>query len=159
LLTALITDAYGDLGATVATARDSVPENDLAGRWVAAATAYRDWAKSETQQFALILGLPVPGYVAPQEGPARAAARDAMAQLADLFIRAANLGRLGRPLLEDVSPHVVRCGHAKHPQLDAMRPPEIFQAMIHAWATLHGITSLDAYGHLDWMGPESRDAL
>src|SRR5215216_2099690 len=41
LLTALITDAYGDLGATVARARDSVSEEDLAGRWVAAATAYR----------------------------------------------------------------------------------------------------------------------
>jgi hypothetical protein len=31
--------------------------------------------------------------------------------------------------------------------------------MIHAWATLHGITSLDAYGQLDWMSPEARDAL
>jgi AcrR family transcriptional regulator len=93
LLTALIIDAYGDLGRTVARARDSVTEDDLAGRWVAAATAYRDWARSEPQQFALILGLPVPGYVAPEEGPTTDAAKDAMAQLADLFIRAANLGR------------------------------------------------------------------
>src|SRR3954449_6016261 len=128
LLTALITDAYGHLGATVATARDSVPEDDLAGRWVAAATAYRDWAKSEPQQFALILGLPVPGYVAPQEGPTSDAAKEAMAQLADLFIRAANLGRLGRPLLEEVSPDVVSCAHDKHPELDGIVPPESFQA-------------------------------
>ena len=159
LLTALITDAYGDLGATVATARDSVPEDDLAGRWVAAATAYRDWARSEPQQFALILGLPVPGYVAPQEGPTTDAAKDAMAQLADLFVRAANLGRLGPPLLDEVSPLMVRCAHDKHPELDGIVPPESFQAMIHAWATLHGITSLDAYGQFDWMSPEARDAL
>jgi AcrR family transcriptional regulator len=159
LLTALITDAYGALGAHVATARDSVAEDDLAGRWVAAATAYRDWAKSEPQQFALILGLPVPGYVAPQEGPTTEAAKDAMAQLADLFVRAANLGRLGPPLLNEVSPDMVRCAHDKHPELDGIVPPESFQAMIHAWATLHGITSLDAYGHLDWMSVEARDAL
>jgi hypothetical protein len=31
-------------------------------------------------------------------------------------------------------------------------PPESFQAMLHAWASLHGFTSLEAYGHLDWMG-------
>jgi hypothetical protein len=45
------------------------------------------------------------------------------------------------------------------PELDGIVPPESFQAMIHAWATLHGVTSLDAYGHLDWMSPEARDAL
>ena len=38
-------------------------------------------------------------------------------------------------------------------------PPESFQAMLQAWATLHGITCLEAYGHLDWMSPEARDAL
>ena len=38
-------------------------------------------------------------------------------------------------------------------------PPESFQARIYAWATLHGITSLDAYGQFDWMTPEARDAL
>ena len=55
--------------------------------------------------------------------------------------------------------------------LDAMEdpahpnyPPELRDKvgprnMIHAWATLHGITSLDAYGQLDWMSPEARDAL
>ena len=31
--------------------------------------------------------------------------------------------------------------------------------MLHAWATLHGFTSLEAYGHFDWLEPEARDAL
>ena len=31
--------------------------------------------------------------------------------------------------------------------------------MLLAWAGLHGFTSLEAYGHLDWIGPEARDAL
>ena len=31
--------------------------------------------------------------------------------------------------------------------------------MLQAWAALHGFTSLEAYGHLDWLTPEARDAL
>ena len=38
-------------------------------------------------------------------------------------------------------------------------PDESFQAMLHAWAGLHGFTSLEANGHLDWITPEARDAL
>ena len=33
LLTELIVDAYTELGTAVATARDSVPEKDIGGRW------------------------------------------------------------------------------------------------------------------------------
>ena len=159
LLTDLITDAYVDLGGFIAAARDTVPPEDVPRRWVAAATAYREWAKREPQQFSLILGLPVPGYIAPEDGRTTEAARDAMSQLSDLFVRAAQTGRLGRPVLTEVSPHMASCAHEKHPELDGLVPPESFQAMMHAWATLHGITSLETYGQLDWMAPEARDAL
>jgi len=159
LLTDLITDAYVDLGSFIAQARDAVPTDDVPGLWVAAATAYREWAKREPQQFSLILGLPVPGYIAPEDGRTTDAARDAMSQLSDLFVRAAQTGRLGRPVLAEVSPHMASCAHEKHPELDGLVPPESFQAMMHAWAALHGITSLETYGQLDWMAPEARDAL
>src|SRR3954471_23487302 len=69
LLTALITDAYDDLGAQVAGARTGVADDDIGGRWALAAEAYRAWAHREPQQFALILGMPVPGYAADDEGP------------------------------------------------------------------------------------------
>jgi hypothetical protein len=35
----------------------------------------------------------------------------------------------------------------------------MFQAMLHSWASLHGFTSLEAHGHLNWMSQEARDAL
>jgi hypothetical protein len=38
-------------------------------------------------------------------------------------------------------------------------PGDVFQAMLNAWAGLHGFTSLEAYGHFDWVSPEARDAL
>ena len=47
LLTELIADAYRDLGQTVAQARDRHDADDVAGLWVAAGRAYRDWARRE----------------------------------------------------------------------------------------------------------------
>ena len=145
--------------AKVAAAREKRDPDDIGGRWIAAGTAYRDWARREPQQFALILGMPVPGYVAPQEGPTTDAAKDAMSQLSALFIRAAELGVLKEPLVREVSDEMAACAVDKHPELGDLVPPESFQAMIQTWATLHGITCLDAYGQFDWMTDEAREAL
>jgi len=159
LLTALIADGYGVLGAQVAEALRPLPADDLAGRWLAAATAYREWARSEPQQFALVLGMPVPGYVAPDEGPTTEAAKAAMGQLASIFVAAAEAGRLGVPLVTEVSGAVTGCQKDKHGELVGIVPPESFQAMMHTWAMLHGFVSLEVYGHFDWLEPDARDAL
>jgi AcrR family transcriptional regulator len=159
LLTALIVDGYGSLGAAVGDALRTLPADDLAGRWMAAAGAYRDWARGEPQQFALILGMPVPGYSAPDEGPTTEAAKAAMAQLSSLFVAAATSGRLGAPLIREVSAAMTACQHAKHDELEGVLPPESFQAMLQTWAMLHGFVSLEAYGHFDWIEPDARDAL
>ena len=31
--------------------------------------------------------------------------------------------------------------------------------MLQAWASLHGFTCLEAYGHFDWVGEEAREEL
>jgi AcrR family transcriptional regulator len=159
LLTALITDAYNDLGDRIAATRDEAPESDIGGRWLAAAQAYRSWARQEPEQFALILGMPVPGYAAEDEGPTTEAAKRAMSQLSALFVEAAQRGKLHRPLIRHCDESLLTCADDKHPELNGVLPPESFQAMLHAWASLHGFTSLEAYGHLDWLTPEARDAL
>ena len=159
LLTDLIADAYRELGATVAEARERCAADDVAGRWLAAGKAYRDWARREPAQFALILGMPLPGYVAPEEGPTTDAARDAMAQLAALFLRAAELGVLGDPLVTEVSDEMVDCAREKHVELSDLISPATHQAMIGAWATLHGATCLDVYGQFDWMPEDAREEL
>jgi AcrR family transcriptional regulator len=159
LLTDLIADAYRQLGSVVAAAREAVPDDDIGGRWLATASAYRQWARSEPQRFALILGMPVPGYTAPDEGPTTEAAAAAMAELAELFVRASTKGKLRKPLIRDVAPEMAACAADKHPELQDVVPPESFQAMLQAWASLHGFTSLETYGHLDWIGEEARDAL
>jgi AcrR family transcriptional regulator len=159
LLTDLIADAYRQLGREIAGAREQVDARDIGARWLAAASAYRNWARREPQQFALALGMPVPGYVAPDDGPTTEAAKGAMAQLADLFVSAAQLGKLRKPLVPEASAAVAACEMDKHPELEDLVPPESFQAMLQTWASLHGFTSLEAHGHLDWFEPEARDAL
>jgi AcrR family transcriptional regulator len=159
LLGDLISDTYEHLGAAVAKARDSVDPDDIGGRWFAAATAYREWARSQPQRFALVFGLPVPGYVAPEDGPTTEAAKRAMSQLGDLFVSAALAGQLRPPLVTEASEALADCASEKHPELDGLVPPESFQAMLQAWASLHGFTCLEAYGHFDWVGEEAREAL
>jgi AcrR family transcriptional regulator len=161
LLSTLIVDAFNELGTVVAEARDSVPAADVWGRFLAVAQAYRSWAKHEPIRFALILGMPVPGYAAPKEGPTTEAAIRAMAQLKALFIDAAERGVLERPLLgkaDDAVHEQCEVERTEHPD-DPPVPPEVFQAMLHCWASLHGFSSLDAHGHLEWLSPEAREAI
>jgi AcrR family transcriptional regulator len=162
LLNVLIADAYGALGRLVAEARDALPADDLGGRFMAVSQAYRRWARSEPQQFALLFGLPLPGYVAPEDGPTTEAARGAMSELSRLFVDARDHGRLGAPLLREAPPAICAMYAVKHADAD-MKAPDIpaesFQAMLHAWAALHGFTSLEAYGHFDWMGDDAREEL
>ena len=65
LLTALIVDAYNDLGAGVERAVRRC-DDDPRVQLHAAATAIRRWAQRHPHEYALIFGSPVPGYEAPQ---------------------------------------------------------------------------------------------
>ena len=161
LLTALIADTYDELGAVVAAARERVPTDDIWGRFLAVANAYRSWANHDPVRFALILGMPVPGYAAPEDGPTTEAAIRAMSQLKAIFFDAAEQGALGAPLLTEVHEALRECTEVEkqtHPD-EPDQSPEMFQAMLHSWASLHGFTSLEAHGHLGWMSQEARDAL
>lgn len=162
LLTALIVDAYDDLGAAVAAAREQVAADDLPGRILAVAQAYRQWVVNEPQRFALIFGMPVPGYAAPEQGATTEAAQRAMVQLKSIYSEAAQRERLGAPLVQHVEPVLATAIAQKHEGDDidpADLAPETFQACMHTWAWLHGFVSLETYGHFDFFPPEARDAL
>src|SRR5574341_2541245 len=65
LVTALIIDAFTSFGDSQLEARDSIPEEDLTGRFRAIGIAYRNWAHIYPQRYQLIFGTPIPGYEAP----------------------------------------------------------------------------------------------
>jgi AcrR family transcriptional regulator len=158
LLNVLIADAYVALGRAVAVARDAVPVDDVWRRYLAIAQAYRQWAREEPQMFSLILGMPVPGYKAPENGPTTEAAQGAMAQLGQVFFDAHRLGVLAEPMTGPANADVASHKAEKH-HVDHDMPAANFQAMLHCWAMLHGFTALEAYGHLDWLGEKGRDGL
>jgi AcrR family transcriptional regulator len=68
LLTALILDAYNDLGAAAEQADAAITDRaDGRARWLAVARAIRAWAVAKPAEYALLYGSPVPGYAAPPE--------------------------------------------------------------------------------------------
>jgi len=107
LLTALIADSFTDLATALEQARDTVPTDDLGGRMVAICQALRSWAVRGPHRFALVLGPPVPGYAAPEEGPTTEAAHRAMAALKSVVYEAKVVGRLRPPQRTEVDPGLV----------------------------------------------------
>lgn len=90
LLTALITDAYDEVGQTAEAATAATVGLPFAERWLVLASAIRDWANANRHEYALIYGSPVPGYAAPQDTVAPAV-RVTMAML-DLLVDAVATG-------------------------------------------------------------------
>ena len=158
LLNVLIADAYVALGAAVAAAREAVPVEDVWRRFLAIAQAYRHWARSDPQLFTLILGMPIAGYVAPEEGPTTEAAQGAMLELSRVFVDANRQGKLDEPMIRSVTDDLVEHKKQKHHEADEMSAGH-FAAMLHCWASLHGFTALEAYGHFDWLTEKARDGL
>jgi AcrR family transcriptional regulator len=73
LLTALIIDGYGALGAAAETADAALTDRaDLTGRWLAICRGVRAWALANPAEYALLFGTPVPGYQAPPDTVAAA---------------------------------------------------------------------------------------
>lgn len=67
LVTALIVEAYSSLATAMAAADATRARDDFNGRFQAIAFAFRNWAIQHPQDFALIYGTPIPGYIAPRE--------------------------------------------------------------------------------------------
>jgi AcrR family transcriptional regulator len=68
LLTALILDAYNDLGEVAEKADAAVTDRaDTRARWMSVARAVRAWALANPAEYALLYGTPVPGYAAPPD--------------------------------------------------------------------------------------------
>jgi AcrR family transcriptional regulator len=154
LLTRLIVDAYDSLGAAAEAGEAAVDRGDLPGRFAAVCRAVRTWALANPNEYALIYGSPVPGYVAPADtvGPAIRVS----VLLMQILIDAAAQGRVpaGEP----------QEGQALEPilsQLPPGFPPALVQRGVMAWTGLFGAVSFELYGQLHQVvaeDPADRDA-
>jgi len=148
LLTALIIDAYDDLGAATEQAEAAVRRTDLRGRWQGAAHAIRDWSLAHPAEYGLLYGTPVPGYAAPQDtiGPANRTVVVMTSVLRDGF-RHGDLA----PLPHERLPAATRSdleGVIALPGLEDV-PPALLARGMGAWAALFGLISFELFGRLN----------
>jgi AcrR family transcriptional regulator len=146
LLTRLIVAAYDALGSAAEAAEAAVDRHDLAGRWAAACDAVRGWALANPNEYALIYGTPVPGYVAPAATIAPAAR--VFSVLLGILRDIAD-GRLAPATAEDDVPPGDQEALAPARSIVGSEVPD---ALLHqglmAWAALFGTVSFELFGQL-----------
>ena len=147
LLTMLIVAAYDALGAAAEAQEAAVARGDLAGRWSAVCDAVRGWALANPNEYALIYGTPVPGYVAPAATIAPAARVSGV--LLGILTDAAAAERRTAATADDNLPPA---GHKALEPARSIVGPEVPDALLQrglmAWAALFGTVSFELFGQL-----------
>jgi len=147
LLTRLIIDAYDSLGAAAEASEALVARDDLVGRFSAVCRAVRAWATANPNEYALIYGSPVPGYVAPIETIAPASRVSLL--LVRIMVDATADGRVAPGVTGDAVPPPVRS--ALEP-VRSILPIEVPDALVQlglmVWTALFGTVSFELFGQL-----------
>jgi AcrR family transcriptional regulator len=144
LLTALIVDAYNDLGAFAERAAQRVPRGEPRRRFHAAASAVRKWAKTNPNEYALLYGSPVPGYQAPQFTVEPAA------RVALVFASIVTDAWRESGAVENEENEVSMRGVLETRTLDGVMPgiPESVRAhSLMVWSQIFGCISFELFGH------------
>jgi AcrR family transcriptional regulator len=151
LLTALIIDAYNDLGGAVEAADAAISDrSQLRERWLAATRAVRRWALANPAEYALLYGSPVPGYKAPADTIAAAARTPVV--LARILADGFESGQLKNPgyrpataMAESVRADMASARGDIAPEV----PDELMLAGITGWIQLFGAVSLELFGQFN----------
>jgi AcrR family transcriptional regulator len=151
LLELLIADGFERFGSSVGAAIAAA--GPLFGDQVEAlARAYRSWARTNPEQFALILGSPVVGFRPSPDGPTGEAVRHFGMPMLRVILDAAADGQL---VAFDTS-------HATAVTLDPELPPipaDLLDMAMRSWGRIHGLVILEAFGHLNWTGQDVETTL
>ncbi|GHB01788.1 putative HTH-type transcriptional regulator [Streptomyces sp. ADI97-07] len=152
LVTALITKAYDDLTDAVRGATGTAADDpDLPGL-VIAAEGYRRWALDHPERFQLLYGTPLPHYEAPVDGPTTEANRRMSAVFERELFGGYTPSQLAAVDARSLSPAFL--GHLEHvsaPGGEALPPPAT-ALLLSAWGYLHGMVSLEVFGHTGFLG-------
>jgi len=147
LLTALIIEAYDELGEAVEQADAGVRRRtDLGRRFLAVCDAIHDWARVNPHEYALLYGSPVPGYVAPVDTVTSAGRiTGAFLGLAQESERAGD--ELGAPT-GAVPPKERQALGGVRPALETPVADERTVRWLMAWTTVFGHVSMELFGHM-----------
>ncbi|MFN8079523.1 MAG: TetR/AcrR family transcriptional regulator [Kineosporiaceae bacterium] len=147
ILTALIVDAYDQIGETVEKAIAAAPVDPTSTAILAGVHAFRRWALDHPQEFALIYGPAVPGYEPPVYEQTPAAMRTGTALLA-LLVRAMGQGLL-QPPADDSVPVALHAALTEIGDKDGTGLPVAATALaMQFWVIVLGMLSAEVFGHL-----------
>lgn len=151
LLTALSEDAFRSINTAMASAGEALPEDQPALRIINASLAYRRWAIENPEKYALIYGSPIAGYNHDWTALLDEA-RQGLEIIIHLIQQARQTGALQLPqappaLREPLSAVIA----ARHYPIAA----EVLYAAITGWTRLHGLVSLEVFGHLSPLLPDA----
>lgn len=149
LLLDLIADLYDELAVELETARDKVPADDLAGRFVRVTQQFRQWSRTHPPEFQLVFANPV-GSTVEHAGPDRfegCASRVGGVFLGLFFDLWANAPFAVRSD-DDLDPRH-RAQLAAWAAEDAIPLPLGALALyLECWVQIYGLISLEVIGHL-----------
>lgn len=161
LISALVEDGHNGLAEALETARDAHPVADRRARLIATSVAYREWALEHRSEFQLIYGTPIAGYH-PPPSPAVATIPPA-ARIGAVFrdvvfaewstkqLAAIPDEHLDRPLRVELATAQQKFAAGEQQQL----PPAALQRFIRWWGQLHGLITLEVFGHLRWLAEDA----
>ena len=148
LVTELIRDVFTDLADVLDATWARTTHASPAERIRAWANAFRSWSLNNPEGFRLVFGDPMPGYQAPAEGPAPDATRRiclGLTALAALAWPHASPGTdEGAFRWSDFDPALADEVRTSFPEL----PPAALALALRIRSRLHGLVSLEVYGHL-----------
>ena len=147
LITALIVDAFTSHATYVRQARDCAANagQPYSRQLFAATQAYRAWALENPQDFGLVYGNPIPGYVAPTD-TTTPAARSIGAVFLETLVAAAAAGDFAVPQGYRQIPPTVLAHYQQNFGMDDTTS-QIFHLMNYMWGMIHGLVSLEIYNH------------
>jgi AcrR family transcriptional regulator len=160
LLTSLHVAAYDALGLAAEGQDAAVARDDFFGRWSAVCHAVRAWAQANPNEYALIYGTPVPGYVAAAATIAPAARVTNL--LLGILVDAAVAERLASAIVDDdVAPDNREALGPVRALVSSQVPDALLQRGLMTWAALFGTVLFELFGQVDHVVSEEsgdRDA-
>ncbi|AXG79686.1 TetR/AcrR family transcriptional regulator [Streptomyces paludis] len=168
LVTVLITKGYDDLTEAVRAAVDAVAGDTAPGdsvavvtatgdtavlpRFVVAALGYRQWAVDHPERFQLLYGTPLRSYEAPAEGPTTQATRRMGALFQNELFAGRTTAQLAAAGPFTLSPPLRSHLERLSPQGPDALPPAAASLFLSAWGHLHGLVTLEVFGHTAFIG-------
>ncbi|MBC7632890.1 TetR/AcrR family transcriptional regulator [Aeromicrobium sp.] len=143
LLTALLVEAYDELGSATEAADPGGAPRD---RWMAVCRATRAWALGHRHEYALLYGTPVTGYAAPQDTVVPATR--VIVRLVQIVVSAdPTLPQAAATFGAEVQGAVDSIADATGATVP-VPDPEVIGRTLMAWSGLFGVISFELWGHL-----------